>query len=111
MPTSREARGGEELARALDERGVGEAEALAEIEALRDREEGVERVAARGEELPAPLLAVDEDHEVLYDEAPLLEGLDRLELARPVGDDVVDHDDALARREVALDAPPGAVAL
>src|SRR3972149_5273188 len=58
---------------------------------------------------PAPqplapaLLAVDEDHEVSDHEARLLQRLDRLELARPVGDAVVDDDDLLAGRVEALD--------
>ena len=71
----------------------------------------MEPVALLGEPLTAPLLAVDQDDEILHHEARGLERLDRLELRRAVGDDVVDHHDALPRVERALDPPSRAVRL
>ena len=91
--------------------GIDEAGRLERVEARGDREHRVEAVALRREPLARALLAVDQDHEILDHEARGLERLDRLELRRPVGDDVVDHHDALARLERALDPPAGAVRL
>jgi hypothetical protein len=88
-----------------------EAGRLERVEARGDREQRVQPVALRGEPLAPALLPVDQDNEILHHEARGLERLDRLELRRPVGDDVVDHDDALARLERALDPPPHAVRL
>jgi hypothetical protein len=84
---------------------------LERVEALGDREHRVEAIAPRLEPLSRALLAVDQDDEVLDHESRGFERLDRLELGRPVGDDVVDHDDALARLERAFDALARAVRL
>ena len=95
----------------LEHGGIRQASRLERIEARGDRQHGVEPVALRGQALPPALFAVDQDHEILHHETRRLERLDRLELRRPVGDDVVDHDDPLARLERALDPPPRAVRL
>src|SRR4030095_1752326 len=106
---SREAGGAEELARLSDEGAIREPRGFRLVEALGEGQDGVVRVAARGEQLAPALLAVDEDDEVADDKSGLLERLDRLELARAIGDDVVDHDDALPRPVKALDLFPSAV--
>jgi hypothetical protein len=105
------ARDVDERPRAREQRGIGQAGRLERVEARGDREHGVQAVALRGEPLAPTLFPVDQDHQVLDDEPRGLEWLDRLQLRRPVGDDVVDHDDPLARLERALDPPPRAVRL
>ena len=74
-------------------------------------EDGVQRVALLRQARAAALLAVDEDDQIPHHQPRRLQRLDRLELARPVGDDVVDHHHVLAGGEGALDAPLGAVVL
>jgi hypothetical protein len=101
----------DEGAGALEHRRIREAGRLDRAEALGDREHGVEAIALRREALAPPLLAVDQDHEVLDDEAGRLEWLDGLKLRGAVRHDVVDHDHALSGVKGALDAPPGAVRL
>jgi hypothetical protein len=108
---SGEASGPDERAGAREGGGVDRAAPLQLVEALRDRQHRVEAVALRGQPLEPALLAVDQDDEVLDDQPRRLERLDRLELRGPVGDDVVDHHDALARAKGALHPPPGAVGL
>ena len=96
---------------ALEHGGIHQAGRLERVEAGGDREHGVEPVALRREPLAPALLAVDQDHQILHHEPGRLERLDRLELRRPVGDDVVDHHDALTGVERALDPLAGAVRL
>jgi hypothetical protein len=91
--------------------GIHQAGRRERVEAAGDREHGVEPVALRGKPLAPALLPVDQDDEILHHQTRGLERLDRLELRRPVGDDVVDHDDPLARLERALDPPSRAVRL
>jgi hypothetical protein len=108
---SGDASGADEGPGALEHRGIHQASRLERVEARGDRQHGVEPVALRGEALAPALLAVDQDDEILHHETRGLERLDRLELRRPIGDDVVDHDDPLAGLERALDPPPRAVRL
>src|SRR5262249_35951903 len=108
---STEPAGLDELAGLRDRGRADGSRALPLVEALRDRQDRVERVPLGAEQLPAALLAVDQDDEVLDDQARLLEHLDRLELAATVRDDVVDQDHAVAGREDTLDAALRAVAL
>jgi hypothetical protein len=103
--------GPDEGAGPLEERGLHQAGLRERVEARRDAEDGVEPVALRGEPRRPALLPVDQHDQILHHQAGSLEGLDRLELRRAVGDDVVDHHDALARVEQALDPPAGAVRL
>ncbi len=109
--TSGETGGADEVPRARERRGLGEARRPERVEALGDGEHGVQAVALREEALASALLAVDQDHEVLDDEAGGLEGLDGLQLRGAVRHDVVDDDDPLPRLERPFDAPPGAVLL
>jgi hypothetical protein len=109
--TSGETGGADEVPRARERRGLGEARRLERVEALGDGEHGVQAVALREEALASALLAVDQDHEVLDDEAGGLQGLDGLQLRGAVRHDVVDDDDPLPRLERPFDAPPGAVCL
>jgi hypothetical protein len=108
---SGDAGGADEGPGPLEHGGVRQAGRFERVEAGGDREHGVEPVALLGEPLTASLLAVDEDDEILHHEARGLERLDRLELRRAVGDDVVDHHDPLPRVERALDPPARAVRL
>ena len=108
---SGDAGGANEGSGPLEHRGIHRRGRLEHVEAGGDRQHGVEPIAFRGEPLAAALLAVDQDDEVLHHETRGLERLDRLELRRSVGDDVVDHHDPLARLERALDPLPGAVRL
>lgn len=109
--TSGQAGGEDELPGAGEDRRVHETRRGERVEALGDREHGVEAVAPRQEALARALLAIDQDHQVLDHEPRVFEQLDRLQLGRPVGHDVVDHHDTLARLEGAFDPPPGAVRL
>jgi hypothetical protein len=111
MRTSGEAGGADEGPGAGEDPGLDEAGRLQRVETRGDREQGVQPVTLRGEPLAPALLAVDQDDEILHHKARSLERLDRLKLRRPVGDDVVDHDDVLARLKHALDPPPRAVRL
>jgi hypothetical protein len=95
----------------LEEPGIHQGGPLERVEARRDGEDGVEPVALRAEPRTPALLAVDQHDQVLHHEAGRLERLDRLELRRAVGDDVVDHHDALAGVKRALDPPSRAVRL
>ena len=106
-----DASGADEGPGALEHGRIHQASLVERVEARGDRQHGVELIPLRGEALAPALLAVDQDDEILHHEAGGLERRDRLELRRPVGHDVVDHDDALARLERALDAPPRAVRL
>jgi hypothetical protein len=108
---SGEAGGEDELPGAGQDRRLHQPGGVEHVEAFGDREHRVEAIAQRREPLPRALLAVDQDHQVLDHEARGLERLDRLQLGRSVGDDVVDHHHALPRLERALDAPPRAVRL
>ena len=108
---SGEAGGVDERPSPREHGGIHQARRLERVEAGGDREHGVEPVALRGKPLAPALLAVDQDHEILHHEARSLERLDRLELRRAVGNDVVDHHDALARVERALDPLSRAVRL
>ncbi|HEY7601804.1 MAG TPA: hypothetical protein VIB60_04805 [Methylomirabilota bacterium] len=107
--TSGEPGGADEVPRARERRGLGEARRPERVEALGDGEHGVQAVALREEALAPALLAVDQDHEILDDEARGLEGLDRLQLRGAIRHDVVDDDDPLPGLERPFDAPPGAV--
>jgi len=108
---SGQAGGEDELPGAGQDRRLHQPRGAERVEALGDREHRVKAIAPRQEPLSRPLLAVDQDHQVLDHEARGLERLDRLQLGRSVGDDVVDHDHALPRLEPAFDAPPRAVRL
>jgi hypothetical protein len=108
---SGELSGANEVAGPLQQSRIHQAGLLERVEARRDGEDGVEPIALRAEPRAPPLLPVDQDDEVLYDQAGGLERLDRLELRRAVGDDVVDHHHALTRVEDALDPPSRAVCL
>ena len=59
----------------------------------------MQAVASLGQPLGSSLLAVDEDNQVPDHESGLLQGRDRLQLAGPVGDDVVDHHHPVAGRK------------
>ena len=108
---SGDAGGADEIAGALEHVRIREAGGLERVKAGGDREDRVEAVAFLGEPLAGALLPIDQDHEILDHQARGLERRDRLELRRPVGDDVVDHHDPLSRLERALDPPAGAVSL
>ncbi len=108
---SGDAGGADEGPRPRQRVGVGEPGRLQRVEAVGDREHGVEPVTLLGEPLTRALLPIDQDHQVLHHEAGGLERRDRLELRRAVGDDVVDHHDALAGLERPLDPSSGAVRL
>ena len=103
--------GADERAGALEQIGSDQPGLLERVEARRDGEDGMEPVALRGEPGAAALLPVDQNDQILHHEARRLERLDRLELRRAVGDDVVDHHDVLPGVERALDPPPRAVRL
>jgi hypothetical protein len=94
---------------ALEHGRLHQATRLERVKARGDRQDGVEPVPFRGKALAPALLAVDEDDEILHHEPRRLERLDRLQLRRPVRDDVVDHHDPLAGLERTLDPPPRAV--
>ena len=97
--TSGETGGLDEVPGAAQHRRPDEIRRLESVEALRDAEHRVEAIALRQKTLAPALLAIDQDDEILHDEAGGLQRLDRLKLRPTVGDDVIDHDDALARRE------------
>jgi hypothetical protein len=108
---SGEAGGPNEGAGGAQDPGLHQRRAFQAVEAGRDRQHGVEAIAALGQPLPPALLPVDEHDQVLHDEARRLQGVDRLQLARAVGHDVVDHHDALAGLEHPLDTALGPVTL
>jgi hypothetical protein len=109
--TSGQTGGADEGPRAVQHRRPDERRRLEGVEALRDAEHGVEAITLGQQALAPALLAIDQDDEILHHEAGRLQRLDRLELRPAVRDDVVDHDDALAGREAALDPAAGAVRL
>jgi hypothetical protein len=103
--------GSDEGASPLEQPGVHQAGLLKRVEARRDAEDGVELVALRGEPRAPTLLPVDQHDQVPHYQASRLERLDRLQLRSAIGDDVVDHHDALAGMERALDPTARAVRL
>jgi hypothetical protein len=103
--------GANEVAGAREESGVYQPGPLERVEARRDGEDRVQPIALGEKPRAPPLLAVDQDDQILHHQAGGLQGLDRLELRRAIRDDVVDHHDALARVERTLDPPSRAVGL